>query len=152
MKKVVIYTDGACSNNPGVGGFAAILMYNSFEKIISGGEKLTTNNRMELTAVIKGLSALKEPCEVKLHSDSQYIVDAFTKGWIEDWQKKGWRTSNKSEVKNVDLWLELLSLTKIHNVEFVKVKGHSDVEYNNKCDEIARAEVKKISEEAAFDI
>ena len=145
MKKVTIFTDGACSNNPGVGGFAAILIYNSIEKIVVGGEKLTTNNRMELTAVIKGLSVLKEPCEVKLHSDSQYIVDAFTKGWIEDWQKRGWKTAAKKEVKNIDLWEELLRLTKIHSVEFVKVKGHSDVGYNNRCDELAREEVKRIS-------
>ena len=145
MKKVTIFTDGACSNNPGAGGFAAILIYNSVERIVVGGEKLTTNNRMELTAVIRGLSVLKEPCEVKLHSDSQYIVDAFTKGWIEDWQKRGWKTAAKKEVKNIDLWEELLRLTKIHSVEFVKVKGHSDVEYNNRCDELAREEVKRIS-------
>ncbi len=146
MKKVTIYTDGACSGNPGPGGFCAILMYNGVEKIISGGEISTTNNRMELLSVIRALSALKEPCVVDLYSDSQYVVDAFIKDWISGWILKGWKTSGKSEVKNVDLWRDLVSLTKTHKVNFIKVKGHADNEYNNRCDKIAREEVKKLSE------
>ena len=145
MKKVTIYTDGACSGNPGPGGFGAILMYNGVEKVISGGEYSTTNNRMELLSVIMALSALKEPCEVDLYSDSQYVVDAFLKDWITAWIQKGWRTANKSEVKNVDLWQNLVALIKTHKVNFIKVKGHADNEYNNRCDEIARGEVKKFS-------
>ena len=143
MKKVTIYTDGACSGNPGPGGYAGILMYNGFEKVVSGGESSTTNNRMEMLAVIKSLEKLKEPCEVDLYSDSQYVVDAFIKDWITSWQQKNWRTANKNEVKNIDLWEELLSLTKKHKVNFIKVKGHADNEYNNRCDEIAREEIKK---------
>ena len=145
MKKVTIYTDGACSGNPGPGGYAGILMYNGFEKVISGGEISTTNNRMELLAVIKSLSALKEDCEVDLYSDSQYVVDAYQKEWIDSWIEKNWKTAGKSEVKNVDLWKELYSLTSRHKVNFIKVKGHSDNEFNNRCDEIARGEIKKIS-------
>jgi len=144
MKKVTIYTDGACSKNPGPGGYGSILMYNGHEKIISGGEKETTNNRMEILAVIVALKALKEPCEVDLYSDSQYVVDAFIKDWISYWESHNWKTSAKSAVKNVELWQELLSLTKIHKVNFIKVKGHADNEYNNKCDKIAREEVKKL--------
>lgn len=144
MKKVTIYTDGACSKNPGPGGYASILMYNGHEKVISGGEKETTNNRMEILAVIVALKALKEPCEVDLYSDSQYVVDAFIKDWITYWQSHNWKTSSKSAVKNVELWQELLSLTKTHKVNFIKVKGHADNEYNNKCDKIAREEVKKL--------
>ena len=146
MKKVTIYTDGACSGNPGPGGFGAILMYNGVEKVISGGELSTTNNRMELLSVIRALSALKEPCEVDLYSDSQYVVDAFLKDWISGWILKGWKTAGKNEVKNVDLWRDLVALTKTHKVNFIKVKGHADNEYNNRCDKIAREEVKKISE------
>jgi ribonuclease HI len=144
MKKVTIYTDGACSKNPGPGGYASILMYNGHEKVISGGEKETTNNRMEILAVIVALKALKETCEVDLYSDSQYVVDAFIKDWITYWQSHNWKTSSKSAVKNVELWQELLSLTKTHKVNFIKVKGHADNEYNNKCDKIAREEVKKL--------
>lgn len=144
MKKVTIYTDGACSGNPGAGGFAAILMYNGVEKVVSGGEKETTNNKMELMAVISGLNSLKEACEVDIYSDSQYVVDAFNKGWIDSWQKNGWRNSSKDDVKNVELWKMLLDLTKTHKVNFIKVKGHSDNEYNNRCDKIAREEYKNL--------
>lgn len=144
MKKVEIYTDGACSGNPGLGGYCAILIYKGVEKVVKGSEKDTTNNRMELLAVIKGLEALKEPCQVDLYSDSQYVVDAFNKGWIETWQQNNWRTSNKSDVKNVDLWKQLISLAQINTVNFIKVKGHADNEYNNKCDKFAVEEYKKL--------
>ena len=144
MKKVEIYTDGACSGNPGLGGYCAILIYKGVEKVVKGSEKDTTNNRMELLAVIKGLEALKEPCHVDLYSDSQYVVDAFNKGWIETWQQNNWRTSNKSDVKNVDLWKQLISLTQMNTVNFIKVKGHADNEYNNKCDKFAVEEYKKL--------
>ncbi len=145
MKQIQIYTDGACTGNPGDGGFCAILIYNGVEKIVSGAERETTNNRMEILAVIRGLEALKEPCIVDLFSDSQYVVDAFLKGWIVDWQSNGWKTSSKSAVKNVDLWQRLLELTNVHSVNFIKVKGHSDNEYNNRCDKIAREEYKKLN-------
>ena len=144
MKEVLIYTDGACSGNPGNGGYCAILIYNGIEKVVSGAEKDTTNNRMELLAVIKGLSALKEKCSVKLYSDSAYVVNAFQLGWINDWVKKGWKTADKSPVKNQDLWEQLLELCSMHLVEFIKVKGHSDNVYNNKCDKIAVEEYKKL--------
>lgn len=144
MKKVQIYTDGACSGNPGTGGYCAILMYNGAEKIVSGSQLETTNNRMELLAVIKGLEALKETCEVDIYSDSQYVVDAFNKDWITSWKEKCWKTSNKSPVKNVDLWEQLLTLLKVHKVNFIKVKGHADNEFNNRCDKIAVEEYKKI--------
>ena len=144
MKTVDIYTDGACSGNPGNGGYCAILMYNGAEKVISGAEKETTNNRMELLAVIKGLEALKEKCIVNLYSDSQYVVDAFNKGWITSWIANGWKTAGKKEVKNVDLWQSLLELTNTHTVNFIKVKGHADNEYNNRCDKIAVEEYKKL--------
>jgi ribonuclease HI len=144
MKKVDIYTDGACSGNPGDGGFCAILIYNGHEKVVCGYEKDTTNNRMELLAVIRGLEALKEVCTVNLFSDSQYVVDAFNQGWIEGWKSNGWKTSAKKEVKNIDLWQRLVELVSRHNVNFIKVKGHSDNEYNNRCDKIAVDEYKKI--------
>lgn len=137
MKKVDIYTDGACSGNPGSGGYCAILIYNGNEKIVKGGEKETTNNRMELKAVIEGLKALKEPCIVDLYSDSQYVVSAINQKWIENWQNSGWKTASKDPVKNVDLWQELLKLLSNNQVNFIKVKGHSDNEYNNRCDKIA---------------
>ncbi len=143
MKKVEIYTDGACSGNPGVGGYCAILIYKGVEKVISGREEDTTNNRMELLAVIKGLSALKEPCEVNVYSDSQYVTDAFNQDWINAWQANGWKTAGKKAVKNVDLWQELLNLINKHKVTFIKVKGHADNEYNNRCDKIAVEEYKK---------
>lgn len=145
MKTVDIYTDGACSGNPGVGGYCAILIYNGVEKVISGSELETTNNRMEILAVIKGLETLKEPCNVNLYSDSQYVVDAFNQKWIENWQNNAWRTAGKKEVKNSDLWLKLLELTKTHVVTFIKVKGHADNEYNNRCDKIAVEEYKKLN-------
>ena len=144
MKTVEIYTDGACSGNPGNGGFCAILIYNGVEKVVSGSEKNTTNNRMELLAAIKGLEVLKEKCHVKLYSDSQYLVDAFIKGWLDSWKNNGWKTSGKKEVKNPDLWERLIVLTQIHQVDFIKVKGHSDNEYNNRCDKIAVNEYKKL--------
>jgi len=144
MKKVDLYTDGACSGNPGTGGYCAILIYKGVEKTISGRETLTTNNRMELMAVIRGLEALKEPCEVNVYSDSQYVVDAFNLGWIESWKNNGWRNSAKKDVKNVDLWNDLINLNKKHAVTFIKVKGHADNEYNNKCDKIAVEEYKKL--------
>ena len=144
MKTVEIYTDGACSGNPGKGGYCAILSYNGVEKVVKGAEKETTNNRMELLAVIEGLKALKQPCSVNLYSDSQYVVDAFNQGWLAAWQLNAWRTTAKKEVKNVDLWKELLALTKIHSVNFIKVKGHADNEYNNRCDKIAVEEYKKL--------
>lgn len=143
MKKIIIYTDGACSVNPGKGGWCAILKYSVYEKVLSGGEKETTNNRMELSAVCFGLSALKEPCEVELYSDSAYVVNALTEGWLEGWQRKGWKKADGKPVMNVDLWQELLRLLSIHKVHFNKVKGHSDNELNNRCDEIARQEVLK---------
>lgn len=143
MKKVVIYTDGACSGNPGSGGYCAILVYKDVEKVISGYEADTTNNRMELLAVIMGLRALKEPCIVDVYSDSQYVVDAFNQKWIENWKLNGFKTSNKKAVKNVDLWQELLILIEKHEVNFIKVKGHADNEYNNRCDKIAVEEYKK---------
>lgn len=137
MKHVDIYTDGACSGNPGAGGYCAILIFNGIERVISGGEDETTNNRMELLAVIKGLEALKEPCEVNLYSDSQYVINAINKKWLENWSNSGWRGSSKKGVKNVDLWQALIPLITMHKVNFIKVKGHSDNEYNNRCDKIA---------------
>ncbi len=144
MKLVNIYTDGACSGNPGDGGYCAILIYNGIEKIVSGSEKETTNNRMELIAAIKGLQALKEPCTVNLYSDSQYLVDAFNQNWIITWQMNCWKTANKKEVKNPDLWKILIELNEKHKITFIKVKGHADNEYNNRCDKIAVEEYKKL--------
>ena len=137
MEKVVIYTDGACSGNPGPGGWAAILMYKGNKKEISGGSSKTTNNIMELTAVVEGLKLLKYPCEVDLYSDSAYVVNSFNQGWIYNWIKNNWKTASKEPVKNKEIWQELYNLTKIHKVNFIKVKGHSDNEYNNRCDELA---------------
>ncbi|MGA9173117.1 MAG: ribonuclease HI [Thermoactinomyces sp.] len=143
MDEVIVYTDGACSYNPGPGGWAAILLYGQHRKEISGGERETTNNRMELTAVIRALEALKKPCRVKVHSDSAYIVNCFKQKWHVKWEKNGWVTASKKPVENKDLWQRLLELMKRHQVEFIKVKGHSDVELNNRCDELARAAVPK---------
>lgn len=137
MKKVNIYTDGACRGNPGRGGWGAILIYGSFKREISGGEPLTTNNRMELTAAIEALSMLKEPCEVTLTSDSKYLIDAIEKKWIDSWIKKGWKKSDGSKVLNVDLWEKLLALLNTHKVTFVWVHGHTGHEYNERCDELA---------------
>ena len=142
MKKVQIYTDGACSGNPGPGGWGTILIYGATEKVLSGGEAMTTNNRMELMAVISGLEALREPCEVELTSDSQYITNAINLGWLKTWIKRGW-TRSGGEVKNVDLWKKLASLLEKHKVTFIWVRGHSDNEYNIRCDEIAVSERKK---------
>ena len=138
MEKVIIYTDGACSGNPGPGGYGSILMYKDTKKEISGGSKETTNNIMEITAVIEALKLLKFPCEVEVYSDSAYVVNAFLQGWLENWKKNNWRTAGKDPVKNKELWQELDSLCSIHKVKFVKVKGHSDNEFNNRCDELAR--------------
>ena len=143
ISDVVVYTDGACSGNPGPGGWAAILMAGGAKKELSGGEANTTNNRMELMGVISGLKALTRPCNVEVHSDSAYVVNAFSQNWIGKWASNGWKNSAKADVANTDLWKELLELTKIHNVTFVKVKGHADNEYNNRCDELAVMESKK---------
>ncbi len=145
MKNITLYTDGACSGNPGKGGWGAILMYNDAKKEISGGESKTTNNRMELTAVIKGLEALKEECNVDIYSDSAYVVNAFLQDWITNWQNNGWK-SKKGMVLNIDLWQRLIELTKKHNVTWHKVKGHADNEFNNRCDALARGEIAKIKE------
>lgn len=142
MEEVTIYTDGACSGNPGPGGWGTILMYNENKKEISGGKDNTTNNVMELTAVIEGLKLLKFPCKVKLYSDSAYVVNAFNQKWIYGWLKNGWKNASKEPVKNKELWQELYELTKIHEVEFIKVKGHADNECNNRCDELARNAIK----------
>ena len=139
MKHVDIYTDGACKFNPGPGGFAAILVYNGREKEVSGGEKSTTNNRMELLAAINGLKMLKESCEVTLYSDSKYLIDSVEKGWVYSWQKNGWRKADKSPALNPDLWQELLGLLEKHTVNFVWVKGHNGHEYNERCDRLAVA-------------
>ena len=138
MEEVVIYTDGACSGNPGPGGWGSILMYKGNIKEISGKKEDTTNNVMELTAVIEGLKLLKFPCKVRLYSDSAYVVNAFNQKWIYGWLKNGWKNASKEPVKNKALWQELYNLTKVHEVEFIKVKGHADNEYNNRCDELAR--------------
>ena len=141
MKKVIIYTDGACSGNPGPGGWGAILQYKEVKKEISGAEPDTTNNRMELLAAIKALRELKEPCEVDLYSDSAYLCNAITEGWLEYWQSHNWRTAAKKDVKNVDLWEELIKLQGIHKITFNKVKGHADNEYNNRCDTLATSAI-----------
>jgi len=143
-KNVIIYTDGACSGNPGPGGWGTILMYKDTKKEISGNNPDTTNNIMEITAVIEGLKLLKEPCNVQIYSDSAYVVNAFNQHWIENWIKKNWQNSKKEPVKNKELWLELYELVKQHEVEFIKVKGHSDNEFNNRCDELARNAISKL--------
>lgn len=137
MKKIEIFTDGACSGNPGRGGYGVILSYNGVKKEISEGFESTTNNRMELLAAIKGLEALKEPCEVTLYSDSKYLVDAINKNWIDSWQKNGWKNSKKEPVKNRELFERLIALLKIHSVEFSWVKGHDGHEENERCDFLA---------------
>ena len=142
MKKVKIYTDGACSGNPGPGGWGAILFYEENKKEIWGNSPNTTNNIMELTAVIEALKLLKVECEVELYSDSAYVVNAFDKGWIYNWKKNNWRTSGKEDVKNRELWEELDALTQKHKVKFIKVKGHSDNEFNNRCDGLATSAIK----------
>ncbi len=137
-KRIVLYTDGACSGNPGAGGWGAVLLYGEHKREISGGEAETTNNRMELTAVIEGLEHLKYPCEVDVYSDSAYTVNAFTEGWVYGWAKNGWKKGDGKAVLNDDLWKRLLSLTQKHEVTFHKVKGHADNELNNRCDFLAR--------------
>ena len=137
MKFVELFTDGACSGNPGPGGWGAVLRFNGVEKELCGGEKDTTNNRMELTAVIKGLSALKEPCEVRLVTDSKYVADGISKGWAESWRKNGWRKADKKPALNIDLWEQLLDLLKIHKVTIKWVKGHAGHPENERCDKLA---------------
>ena len=144
MKKLDIYTDGACSGNPGKGGWGAVLVYKGAEKEISGAEKQTTNNRMELTAVIKALQLLKEPCEVNLTTDSKYVCDAVNKGWVYGWKKKGWIKSDKKPALNVDLWEELLEQLKIHDVTFNWVKGHNGHPYNERCDKLAVSKYQRL--------
>jgi ribonuclease HI len=139
--QVEIYTDGACSGNPGPGGWGAILLYGPHEKEISGFEAMTTNQRMELTAAIKALESLKRPCRVKLYSDSAYLINAFTQGWIENWRRNGWLNAQKKPVSNADLWRRLEDLAEIHEIQWIKVKGHSDNKYNNRCDALARAAI-----------
>ena len=139
MKHVDIYTDGACRGNPGKGGWGAVLVYKGVEKELSGGERMTTNNRMELSAVIAALSALREPCEITLTSDSKYVVDAVTKGWAKSWKATGWKKADKSPALNSDLWDKLLSLLDYHTVTFVWVKGHAGHPYNERCDALATA-------------
>ena len=148
MAKVNIYTDGACSGNPGTGGYGTILVYKDsegvkHEKELSEGYKLTTNNQMELLAVISGLEALKKPCDVIIYSDSKYVVDAFNNNWIDGWIKKGWKTAGKTPVKNVELWQRLLKAKEPHKVEFIWVKGHAGHDYNERCDALAVAASKK---------
>ena len=144
MKEVIIYTDGACSGNPGPGGWAALLRYNDIEKEIFGAERETTNQRMELQAAAEALKLLKEPCRVKLHSDSAYLVNAFQLGWLDKWQKNGWKTVKKGPVENQDLWRELLKLSRRHEENGSKVKGHSDNEGNNRCDYLARQAISSL--------
>ena len=139
MKEVTIYTDGACSGNPGPGGWGAVLCDKGTEKELSGGEAMTTNNRMELTAAVSALKALKEPCRVYLYSDSKYLVDSLMKGWVIAWEKRGWVKADKKPALNADLWQELLRLDKVHEITYHWVKGHADDDYNNRCDELAVA-------------
>ena len=137
MKQVTLYTDGACSGNPGPGGWGAILIYNEYKKEMSGGEKETTNNKMELTAAIEGLSALKEPCIVKIYSDSKYLIDGITKGWARSWRDKGWKKSDGKPALNIDLWQKILQLDDYHDIEYIWVKGHAGNPYNERCDRLA---------------
>ena len=143
MKRVTIYTDGACSGNPGPGGWGAILEWNGVEKELSGGENPTTNNRMELLAVISALEKLNQSCIVELYSDSKYVIDALTKGWLTSWIKNGWRKADKKAVLNVDLWQRLLPLLEKHEMHYHWVKGHAENEKNNRCDQMSVAESKK---------
>lgn len=145
MKKVVLYTDGACSGNPGKGGWAAILQSGGREKVLSGGEANTTNNRMELMGVISGLEALKFSCEVDIYSDSAYVVNAFLQDWISYWLMSGWKTKGKKPVQNVELWQRLIDVTRKHKITWHKVKGHADNQLNNRCDMLARSEIDKLS-------
>ena len=143
MKKIIIYTDGACSCNPGPGGWGAILFYKNQMKEISGYETETTNNKMELTAAIMALDKLKEPCEVELYSDSAYLINAFNQDWITPWQMNGFRNANKKPVQNVEMWQKLIEFNNTHKITWIKVKGHADNQYNNRCDELATGEIEK---------
>ena len=143
MQDVIIYTDGACSGNPGKGGWGAVLLYGEHLKEISGGERQTTNQRMELQAAVEALKLLKKPCTVKLHSDSAYHINCFKTRWYVNWEKNGWVNSKKEPVANRDLWEQLIDLYRTHKVEWVKVKGHAGVKWNERCDELARAAVPK---------
>lgn len=143
MRTVTIYTDGACSGNPGPGGYGVVMLYGSARKELSGGYFKTTNNRMEVLAVIKGLEALKEPCAVKLYSDSKYVVDAIQKGWAIKWRNQGWMRNKKEKASNVDLWERLLKLLEIHSVSFIWVKGHASNVENERCDQLARDAIQK---------
>ena len=143
MKEVIIYTDGACSGNPGPGGWGCVLLYGEHRKELSGGERETTNNRMELTAAIRALEALNAPCRVDLYSDSAYLVNAFEQGWLNNWVRRNWVKADKKPVENVDLWKRILELVRIHTVVFHKVKGHASNKENNRCDEMAVAAVKQ---------
>ena len=143
-KQVTIYTDGACSGNPGPGGWGCILMYNQHRKESSGSALDTTNNRMEITAALEALKLLKEPCRVDLYTDSAYLCNALEKKWLDTWSKNGWKTASKSNVENQDLWKELIVELDRHDVQFHKVKGHADNEYNNRCDKLARDAVQQI--------
>ena len=143
-KQVTIYTDGACSGNPGPGGWGCILMYNQHRKESSGSSLNTTNNRMEITAALEALKLLKEPCRVDLYTDSAYLCNALEKKWLDTWSKNGWKTASKSNVENQDLWKELIVELDRHDVQFHKVKGHADNEYNNRCDKLARDAVQQI--------
>lgn len=144
IPNVEIYTDGACSGNPGVGGWASVLLYEQHKKELYGNDKETTNNRMELTAVIEALKALKRPCNVTLYSDSKYVIDSITKDWVYKWKANNWIKSDRKPALNTDLWKELLTLLEVHNVKFVWVKGHNGNEYNERCDELAVNAIKEI--------
>lgn len=154
MKTVTIYTDGACSGNPGAGGYGVVLLYGTARKELSGGYRLTTNNRMEVLAVIRGLEALKEPCHVLLYSDSKYVVDAIEKGWVVKWRQNGWMRNKKERASNVDLWEQLLVLLERHQVSFRWVKGHADNPENERCDALARAAIQSgnLLEDTAYQI
>lgn len=144
MKEVLIYTDGACSGNPGPGGWGALLMYGGHQKEISGGEGQTTNQRMEMKAAARALQALKHPCRVKLYSDSAYLVNAFNRDWLRRWQGNGWKTVKGKPVENQDLWQELLEAAGKHRVQFIKVRGHAGDPYNERCDQLAREAAEEI--------
>ena len=143
MKKITIYTDGACSGNPGAGGWGAILFYKDTKKEISGYNENTTNNQMELTAAIMALDKLKEPCEIDLYSDSAYLINAFNEDWITKWQLNGFRNANKKPVQNIEMWQKLIEFNNTHKINWIKVKGHADNEFNNRCDQLATGEIAK---------
>lgn len=150
MKHVTLYTDGACSGNPGPGGWAALLEFGDLERELSGAEPETTNNRMELRGVIEGLAALKESCRVDVHTDSAYVANAINQNWLKNWQRRGWTTASKQPVKNRDLWEELLREIERHEVRFVKVKGHADDERNNRVDRLAVGAIEQLRREGAI--